>query len=280
MRERDYYSIRKGFANKEALGEEMFKKAFLLKYNELVNKGYFQKYFGGYCIDSGEYSGLLGEDIPTAIFLKIGKNGLWPVHEKYMSYSDVDLLTIIEFLHDCCSEPTESHYHSYGDCGIHVHKADDELGHKMFRNEINPLLKRYLKVELSVDGEILEDIEEGFDNLFKADLPTTDEQNIKQRVQTAMLKFRRAKSGVDERRDALRDLADVVEFLKPQISSFPISKDTNELFQIANTFGIRHHNPHQKTDYDKPIWHSWMFYCYLSTIHLFLRLIEDQKKNP
>lgn len=60
-----------------------------------------------------------------------------------------------------------------------------------------------------------------------------------------------------------------------------MSKDTNELFEIANTFGIRHHNKRQKTEYDKPIWHAWIFYCYLSTIHLCLRLIklEEEKQT-
>ena len=76
----------------------------------------------------------------------------------------------------------------------------------------------------------------------------------------------------------MRDLSDVLEFIKKGVSNVLMSKEENELYSIANNFGIRHHNPKQKTDFDKPIWHSWLFYCYLSTIHLCLRLIEKQNK--
>ena len=55
------------------------------------------------------------------------------------------------------------------------------------------------------------------------------------------------------------------------------SKDESDLFNLANNFGIRHHKPDQKTDYDKPIWYSWMFYYYLSTIHACMRLIEKSE---
>ena len=44
-----------------------------------------------------------------------------------------------------------------------------------------------------------------------------------------------------------------------------------DLFNLANNFGIRHHNDHQKTSYDANIWLSWMFYFYLATIHVVLR---------
>ncbi|WP_295124994.1 hypothetical protein [uncultured Chitinophaga sp.] len=278
MEEREYYNIRKGYTKFEAVSNEMFKKAFLLKYRQLENEGYFQKYFGLYCTD-GDINGILGDDIDTAIFMKVGKSDLWPISTKLNHYSDVDLFTMIELLHDCCSKPTVSSYHSWNDCGIHVSASDDNLGRQEFREAFNPLLKRYRNLEISDKGEILESIEEGFENLFAAPIPTSDESNIKLKVSAAMVKFRRATSSLDERRDALRDLADVLEYLKPKIKNVLMSKDTNELFEIANTFGIRHHNVRQKTDYDKPLWHSWIFYCYLSTIHLCLRLIEQENKT-
>jgi hypothetical protein len=67
--------------------------------------------------------------------------------------------------------------------------------------------------------------------------------------------------------------------LRPKIKTVLMSKEENELFQVANQFGIRHFNDKQKTDYDKPIWHAWIFYCYYSTIHLCLRLIQKQTKK-
>ena len=51
-------------------------------------------------------------------------------------------------------------------------------------------------------------------------------------------------------------------------------KDESDLFELANRFGIRHHNEQQKTDYDRGIWHPWMFYYYLATIHACVALLK------
>lgn len=71
----------------------------------------------------------------------------------------------------------------------------------------------------------------------------------------------------------------MLEFLRPKLEQVLTSKDESDLFNTANNFGIRHHNERQKTDYDKSIWYSWMFYYYLATIHAALRLIEKQEEN-
>ena len=62
----------------------------------------------------------------------------------------------------------------------------------------------------------------------------------------------------------------MIEFLYEHCSK----PDEGDLFNIVNNFGIRHHNDAQKTQYDKPIWYSWMFYYDLATIHAAVRLIE------
>lgn len=82
---------------------------------------------------------------------------------------------------------------------------------------------------------------------------------------------------MEDRKDSLRELADVLEYLRPEIKKVLDAKDENDLFNIANNFGIRHHNSQQKVDYDKSIWYSWMFHYYLATIHAALRLIAKSK---
>lgn len=279
MEEKEYYNIRKGFIKKEdSLNFEMFKKAFLIIYKRFHKEGLFQKYFGIDCSD-GFQEGVLGEDLETAIFLKAGKVNLWPINTQLAYYTEEDLYTIIEILHDHSSRPLTSIDHDWN-CGIHVQTSDDNLGKIDFRKKVNPILKRFKNAELSEKGEILQSIEDGFEGLFNAEIPSNGEGDIQDKINAAKLKFRRVASTIDERRDALRDLADVLEYLKPQIqkSEF-MNKDTNELFEIANTFGIRHHNIRQKTNYDKGIWHSWIFYCYLATIHTCIRLIAKKEKQ-
>ena len=57
-------------------------------------------------------------------------------------------------------------------------------------------------------------------------------------------------------------------------------KDENDLFNIANNFGIRHHNDKQKTGYDAALWLSWMFYFYLATIHVVVRKLKPPEDRP
>ena len=72
----------------------------------------------------------------------------------------------------------------------------------------------------------------------------------------------------------MRELFDVLEKLRPEIKEEMLSKDEGALFNIANNFTIRHLNEQQKGEYDSTIWHQWMFYVNLSTIHVITRLVN------
>lgn len=143
---------------------------------------------------------------------------------------------------------------------------------------MNLLLENYQGgYELSKQGEVLELAQPGTGPLLAANRPTTD-ANVTNRVQSAIAKFRRYRSSTTERRDAIRDLADVLEYLRPQLKEVLTKQDEADLFNIANNFGIRHYNRQQKSEYDTSIWLSWMFYFYLATIHAVMRMVE--KKSP
>jgi hypothetical protein len=281
MGNRKYYSSRTG-KNPDASCYDLpiLLRLFSDFYLDFFNKGYFQEDFGYYCVDAGDVSGKIGSDIETQMFRAVRKPGLWPIQEKYNSYSEDDLFDVIEFLYDHVSKPIDGDFHSYDDCGYHYNTFDKKTGQQEFRDGICQILCEYKeKYELSDNGEILESPEQGLENLFAASLPTHDPDNVEQRVQAAILKFRRYRSSLDERHDAIRDLADVLEFLRSQVKTVISKKDEKDLFVIANNFGIRHHNDQQQQDYDKAIWYSWMFYYYLATIHACLRLIKKAESQ-
>jgi hypothetical protein len=220
----------------------------------------------------------LGQDLEGALLLELRKRDLTPIRTKIAEYSEEDLFDIIEFLFDHCSKPEERHYHSYSSCGWHCSTFQREPGRLEYRARINKVLALYEKgYEISGDGEILALADDGLSGLFEASLPKADPENVAARVAMAQTKFRRYRSSMDERRDAIRDLADVVEYLRPSLKSVLTKKDESAIFEIANDFGIRHHNKDQRTDYDKRIWYSWIFYFYLATIHAAIRLIEKGK---
>lgn len=279
MREKPYYSVRTG---KNPLSEcfdlpalrELFRTLFV----NFEDEGYFQESLGYWCVDVGFVPGSLGHDLNGVLLIELRKRDLVPIRNKIDEYSEDDLFDIIEFLYEHCSKPVERRYHSWCDCGWHCDTFDREPGQQEYRAKVNKVLTLYGPgYELSVDGEIMVLADAGLDGLFETPVPHVDPDNISARVEAARNKFRRYRSSLDERRDAIRDLADVLEFLRPDLKGVLMTQDESDIFNLANNFGIRHHNANQKTEYDKSIWYSWMFYYYLATIHAVVRLIERQK---
>ena len=279
MNKRDYYTVRTGkIKPNQEIDLKVLKRLFLVIYQKLETDGYFQKYFGYYCVDQGEVEGELGGDLDSIFFIHLKKENLFPIHEKLESYEEDDLFDVIEFLHDHCSKGIDGQYHSWNDCGYHYSDFSDKEGKQHYRNQLNLLLKDYSGgFEISEEGEILQLADSGLSNLFEADVPSDDKENITDKIDKAVTKFRRYKCTIGDRQEAIRELVDILEFLRPQAKQLLDKKDESDLFNIANNFGIRHHNEMQKSQYDKAIWHSWMFYHYLSTVHALLRMIKKEK---
>lgn len=250
----------------------LFEKVF----DQLRGDGFFDEALGSYCVDAGDIPGKI-RDIDLEILLAVRKKNLWPIANHHHLYSEDDLFDLIEFLYQHVSKPIDGTMHSYANCGMHWEVFSQEEGRKVFKDRINMLLQHYENhFELSEKGQILRKAEAGFEPIFNADVPSTD-SNVVGRINSAIIRFRRHGSNMDDRRQAVRDLVDVLEYLRPQVKELFTSKDEGDLFNIANNFGIRHLNEKQKTSYDANIWLSWMFYFYLSTIHVLLRKIGHQR---
>ncbi len=278
MIKRNYYSVRTGKTSEDnEINLEILKKFFVVIYKKLNNEGYFQKYFGIDCMD-GYMEGELGEDIDSIMFINLRKHNLFPIYSNIENYSEDDFFDVVEFLHDHCSKGLDGHYHSWNNCGYHYNVFNDFEGQKYFREQLNPILSEYQDgFEISDKGEILILSDTGLNNLYDADIPTNDVENVTKKIDSAIIKFRRHKSTLEDRKDAIRELADVLEYLRPTIKEHLQKKDENDIFNIANNFGIRHHNKDQQTDYDKAIWYSWIFYYYLATLHAVLRMSNKKK---
>jgi hypothetical protein len=112
---------------------------------------------------------------------------------------------------------------------------------------------------------------------------TGEENKIDNKIERAIAKYRDRHSTIFDRREAIRELADVLEYLKSILGDNMTTDDEKELlkiqknlFNIANNFQIRHNNDTQKDNYS-PSWMSWIFYLYLSSIHLVLRIRKGYK---
>jgi len=277
---RQYYSVRNG-RNPGAIRIDLplLKRLFKSLHDELDEQGYFQEAFGYDCVDSGFCPGTLGRDLDAALLLRLRKANLTPIRTRLQFYDEADLFDIIELLFDHCSKPTQSSYHQFNNCGLHATAFSSEPGRALFRERVNQIIAQYNDgFELSADGEVLVLPDSGLSGLFEAAIPTDQPRNVEERIEAAKRKYRRFRATLDERRDAVRDLADVLEFIPPELKKALDTKDEADLFNVVNNFGIRHHNIDQKTDYDPAIFFSWLFYHYLAALHAGLRLIERSKK--
>ena len=275
---RQYYSIRTGKNPRPKFDLPLFRRLFLSMYRHFEGEGYFQEYFGYYCVDGGDIPGKLGSDLEGHFLRALRKIDVWPIDERYQKYSEEDLFDVIEFLYDYVSSPVDGYHHSYGDCGWHYEEFDRQEGRDEYRSAMNEQLRDYRQgYELTDKGEIRALPPPGMAQLFEAQVPTGDEN--KKRVEAAIEKFRGRNSSIDDRRHAVRDLADVLEFLRPKVKCILTKKDERDMFELANRFGIRHHNERQQTQYDPAIWLSWVFYYYLASIHALTRLLEKRDQD-
>ena len=142
----------------------------------------------------------------------------------------------------------------------------------MFRERVNPILSRYSAgFELTGAGEVWRTGITGLD----AALPeTVDDSAVDAKVERATSRYFHHAATSEDKRDACRDLMDVLEYLRSSTGTRLLRRDEDRLFEIANFYGVRHHEPDQRTDYDAEIWLDWYFGNLLGAVRLVTRLMN------
>lgn len=272
--ERVYFSSRTGL-NPNAAGFPLPEviEAFVRVFNRLQEDGYFDQAFGDYH-DMNSVGEL--RDIGFEVFKSLRKKQLWPISENWTRYKEDDLFDMIEFLFQHVSKEDRRTL-PRARWEVAEVAFDRAAGQRHYRKCINEVLDLYVeRFELDQNGYVVKKTEAGFEPIFSASLPTEDAV-LKERVNAAVLQFRRHRATRHERRQAVIELAGVLESLRPAMKDLMASKDEQDLFNIANNFGLRHQNALQREDYD-PLWLNWIFYNYLATIHLVLRKQENLQR--
>jgi hypothetical protein len=194
------------------------------------------------------------------------------------------IFDVLEFLYDRVSVPgelvwmTDETGWNYQD---HI-SYTDEPAQEEFRNKVNTFLIEYKTgFELTKEGIILARGTDGLQYIMDAEIIPYDEINVDSKVRNAITKWRNRHLSLSEKKEAIRELADVFEWLKKtkDLGSILDNKDESALFDLANNFGVRHHNPSQKTNYDRTIWYSWIFHFYLATYHAAIRLLMKKEET-
>jgi hypothetical protein len=183
-----------------------------------------------------------------------------------LEYADDDrVFDLIELLHrDVVSKPSDAGGGPF----------DRISGQAIFRNRINPILARHdPPLELTESGHIIQRVQEPFRRLVEQPLPDdAPQREVTERVADAVAHFRRRNATAGDRRAAVRELADVLEFLRADVKEHMLKEDERALFRLANEFAIRHNKRETRRDFDEPAWLAWAFYVYLASIRLTLEL--------
>jgi hypothetical protein len=277
---RQYYNVRTGAQSPRFTFEETRR----LVHDAYVGMAeeFFQEAFGKDCPD-GETYGTVGSNVRSFVLRHTRIDGVSNLAQGLLSSQDeVVLFTLIEFLDDLVSKGLKrgaSRAHGYGYCGWHYEEFDKAAGQEEWRAQVRPVLANFGEGYAVTDqGEIQTLGPSGLCDIARAKLPAKTKADDIEKVEEAVRLFRHATSKRIDHVAAVRQLADVLERLRPQVKEHLLTADEAALFNIANNFAIRHHNDRQKPDYSNE-WLAWFFYQYLSTIHLVLRLIERDRQN-
>lgn len=285
MERRRYFSERHGRGPRlDPLPFETIRRLVIEVVGRFDEEGYLQEAFGYECVDAGTVYGSLGGNPDSHFLLTIHRVDIWPIYRldgwdspRWERWDADTLFDVVEVLHELVSRPVDGRYHDYDECGWHYETFDREPGQREFREELNRVLALGAgPLEMDSAGQIIESGPADFRKLIEADIPVSaDDDLVTRKVNAAVARFRSRGSSDDDRRMAVRELADVLEALRPQIKVHMLKRDEQDLFYLANRFDIRHNARDQRRDYDKVVWLTWAFYVYLATIHAIVRLPSE-----
>lgn len=237
----------------------------------LADEGLFAHTFSLWCPDEDD-----DEASPEDVFSDILGHRIddfsWPpTEESVMSWTAEDLFDSLEVLDHIASWPGIWRPHDFGGCPGHPDSFSKPLGQALYRWKINGILdESQLSFRISTTGgdigRIVKVTGESASAVIQHALEAPMGSDAS-RVDHAIAVFRSRNRTPESLRDAIVNLAGILEHHRSLIKSTLTSNDENDLFNIANNFDLRHHGSNQKGDYDEAF-SEWIFQWYLATVTL------------
>jgi hypothetical protein len=278
---RKYYAHRKG--KEPFLSFEQIRQIFKDEVLTYIDWNQYLLEAEGYEGFESSMIGIWGRDIPTFILKQLQMDNIWPFTDHVLNYDLTTFFTVIEFIYDYVSKPVKKK--------DNIVNYDKKSAQEDYRERVNELLTLYCYrvghslssgdfddyfYELSKEGEIRERVQDGFKELIEGMPETDDPENIDDKIQYAVSHFLRYGATLEEKKDAVRTLGDVLEYFRDLGIKMP-KKDDGALFNILNNFSIRHHERIQKSDYSTEEWYEFMFYLFQASIKVLIKLNKLDK---
>lgn len=272
-----YFAEREGFVDGDAPQWPLpLVHVFAELINDMQDRGYFPLALPRWCPDDQtDY-----EDVTRRLrrATKLGIN--WPLG----TVAESTIFTLIEYFHDQAQRPrVVERIHDYAGCGPHFGRHNRESGGVVYRWRMNELLAAHdAGYRLGSTGE-----EKGrLIRTFQSPIGEVADRQIQQRqvsaedeVAHAIREFRKRDAGLPEKRSAIRALSHALEPRRKEIAARLSRKDEGDLFQIVNSFTIRHNKDTDRDDYGDEFL-DWIFWTHLATVDLLDQLdARDEKAS-
>ncbi|MCU5635365.1 hypothetical protein BK739_07240 [Bacillus thuringiensis serovar pirenaica] len=252
----EYYGERHGLVNKNKYDLRDLRDLFVLFHDNLRKDGYLIKFYGGKDNWGGFHSGICGDNMDVFCFSKTGYKGLLPV-DYGVRYKEAQIFTLIEM------------FYTYVNDNDPFSDGDGKIE---YRKRINKILNSYGEGwELTDEGYVRELVDNGLSSLLAQKY---DDSDIYTDISEAKQEFLKYGATLDDKKDALIRLGNIMEPLRDEMKASLSKADTSDIFNLLNNFQLRHNNAKQKTDYDKEIYYPWMFYQMLAALDAFLKIKE------
>lgn len=277
---RDYYNHRTGNAKTPKLTLSDTAEMVAEAYRFIDLEGWLQQAFGFFCVDEQEVPGREGYGFHKPFLLETGIRIDGRIEDTIKTADEITLFTLIEFVHVHVAMPVGGGWrHTWNNCGMHYRqddKFDATAGRAEWRKRVNKALRYYDSgYQVAENGTIVHIPPDGMTSLLQSHLPTRTSDANRDRVTNAVRIFQLGRATRQERKQAVRELIDVLEPYRREVKAALFSKDESDLFNIANNFAFRHNNDIQKDDYDDTFL-AWLFYLYLSTVHLIIARVTGE----
>ena len=252
---------------------------FVQLYEDLEQRGYFVRAFGGNC----KYGADSEISESGTVGMSLGWNPSWPLNPNELN-DQGKLYDIIERLHDLIARPRRRFTHEPDyDCMHYVDPAP-AIGRELYRWQVNELLDDMgVGLRLADDGEdagrLVTVTDEARNELVQS-MAARSDPVTGDLVRYAIHLFRKRDATDDDKRTAIEKLYQVLEPARKagHFRSAPLTKADEDLFGIANRYAIRHGDgkADQLREYDSA-YLDWLFWWYLATVELADRLSDPSR---
>jgi len=272
-----YWLERRKGAAPGTLSLEAVARQYAQEIAALSARGYFEKVFDKDCVDAP------AEVDPASVLeTHLGVPGLWPLDPTRLNVDRDVFFGVIEVLHDLVARPRARSFHGYAGCGWHYSEFALEPGRRLYRWKVNRLLDGSdVGLQLASNGEDegrLVAVTDDARTELAGTMAARQDGGTGERVRHGLAMFRRRDATEHDKRSAIVALALVLEERRQLLKDNLSKKDEGALFQIANSFAIRHQRADQMGDYD-PAFLDWIFWWYLATIELSDRLVSRDERT-